>query len=103
GSHQWNHNRTLSHARPKMLAAGTSVRATSGNSAIDLPSSETFTVPTGWPCVTGATSGSVAAIVNCSLSALPLGSVRYRSATKPAGTSFAAPFHTRNVDTGLPA
>ena len=46
GSHQWNHNRTLSHARPKMLAAGTSVRATSGNSPIGLPSSETFTVPT---------------------------------------------------------
>ena len=34
------------------------------------------------------------------LSLVPLGSARFRSALKPALTSFAAPFQTRSVVTG---
>src|SRR5207248_3951872 len=44
--HRVNHNRIVSHPRPKTLAAGTSVSATIGSSASILPSSPTFTVPT---------------------------------------------------------
>ena len=44
--HHLNQRRTVSHARPSMLAAGTSASATRGNSASGAPSKEILTVPT---------------------------------------------------------
>jgi hypothetical protein len=97
-----NHSRIVSHARPKMFAAGTSASATSGNSASVLPSSAMFTVPTLCPWTIGATSGSFAVLVSYNAGALSFGTVRYWSAKKPAATASCAPFQTRSVSTVAP-
>ena len=64
------------------------------------PSRLSFKVATFCPGRTGASRGCRLSMLAFNLSLVPLGSARFRSALKPALTSFAAPFQTRSVVTG---
>src|SRR5690606_12529431 len=86
--------RTLSQARPNQPACSTAFRATSGRSAITLPSSFTRSVPIRSPALIGATSGCTRSTSPTTLSAWPRGTVTTRSASTPPATDSSAPFQT---------
>lgn len=77
--------------------------ATTGYSAIGLPSSVTFTTPTRWPAETGATIGSMARNSALILSAVPRGTLMATSpGSEPALSSDRLPFQTLMVRTVWP-
>src|SRR5690242_19543139 len=92
-----NHSVTLSHALWKMPAAATLSSATRGYSLTSLPSCDKRRVATRCPAASGATSGCWLTSSAFNLSAVPLGTVTYRSAAGPAFNSRSLPFQTASL------
>src|SRR5690606_33389149 len=96
---QGRSRRRESSARPNMPAWPTCSSASTGSSAMVLPSAVTFSVPTVLFLSIGATSGSLRVSEVLILSAVPFGTVTYRSWLKPIFRLFCEPFQTFGVST----
>src|SRR3990167_9382996 len=95
--------RIASQARPSTPACSTPSRATRGSSRSVCSPSTTLSVPTSWPWLNGATSGSRRAIWVVILPPLPAGTATTIASGRPLFTILAWPFQTAGVSTLCPA
>ena len=91
-----------SQARPNMLACATSSNASTGNSAIALPSNIIFIVPNLLFNAIGATKGSLRSSDGFNLAAEPFGKVTYRSRLNPILIWACFPFQISGVPIAWP-
>src|SRR6476620_9881592 len=99
--HEFHHIISSSHMRLKKPPSSTALSATSGRSAITLPSSVTFTLPIFWPFAIGATSVLGMSMLGLSCAYLPRGVLTSIGESTPSCTSSASPFHTFCLEIAL--